>query len=86
MIWKGTNILIKGLTADNAYHSENQALRSKELHLELRNRFTSSHTPGEVVKKLYFIKGSQKHVVSVTINGRSFKHPGLFIELAKLSN
>ncbi len=86
MIWKGTHILIKGLTADNAYHSEKQALSSKELHVELRNRFTSSHIPGEELKKIYFIKGSQNHVVSVTINGRSFKKPGLVIELAKLSN
>ncbi len=29
MIWNGTHVLIKGPTADNAYHSKNQALRSK---------------------------------------------------------
>ncbi len=37
MIWKGTYVLINGLTADNAYQSKNQALRSKELPVELRN-------------------------------------------------
>ncbi len=31
MIWKGTHILINGLTAENAYQSKNQALWSKEL-------------------------------------------------------
>ncbi len=29
MISKGTNVLINGLTADNAYQRKNQALRSK---------------------------------------------------------
>ncbi len=46
MIWKGTRVL-KGLTAENAYQSKKQALRSKELPVELRNRFVSSHTSGE---------------------------------------
>ncbi len=72
MIWKGTNILIRGLTADNAYQSTNQALRSKEQSVELRNRFASSHT-------------SQKHVVSVALHGRSLK-PGLFLELVSCPN
>ncbi len=35
MIWKSTHILIKGLTAENAHQSKNQALRSKEAHVEL---------------------------------------------------
>ncbi len=41
MIWKGTHILIKGPTADNEHQSKNQALGSKELHVELRNRVES---------------------------------------------
>ena len=83
MIWDGTHILIKGLTADNAYQSKNQELRSKELPVELRNRLMSSHTSVEEFrKKICFIEGSQKHVVSVTLNGRSLKQPGLFLELA----
>ncbi len=46
MIWNGTHVLIKDLTADNAYQSKNQALGSKKLPVELRNRFASSHTSG----------------------------------------
>ncbi len=87
MIWKGTHILIKGPTADNAYQSKNQALASKEQSVELRNRFASSHTSGEEFRKRFcFIEGSQKHVVSVTLNGRSLKQPGFFLELASLPN
>ncbi len=41
MIWKGTHVLIKGPTADNAYQSKNQGLGSKELSVEIRNRFVS---------------------------------------------
>ncbi len=86
MIWKDTHVLIKGLKAD-AYQSKDQALGSKEQSVELRNRFASSHTSGEEFRtKFLFIEGSQKHVVSVTINGRSLKQPGFFLELAKLSN
>ncbi len=36
MIWKGTHVLIKGPTADNAYQSKNQALGSKEQSVELK--------------------------------------------------
>ena len=86
-IWDGTHILIKGLTADNAYQRKKQALRSKELPVELRNRFVSSHTSVEEFRKKFcFIEGSQKHVVSITFNGRSLKQPGLFLELASWPN
>ncbi len=87
MIWKGTHVLIKGLTADDAYQRQNQALRSKEKSVELRNRFASSHiSEEEFRKKFCFIEGSQKHVVSVPINGRSLKQPGFFFELAYWPN
>ena len=83
MILKGTHFFIKGLTAENTYQSKNQALGSNEPPVELRNRFASSHTSGEEFRKAFcFIEGSQKHVVSVTLNGRSLKQPGLFLELA----
>ncbi len=75
------------LTADNAYQSKHQALRSKERPVVLRNRFVSSHTSGEEFRKKFcFIEGSQKHVVSVTLNGRCLKQPGLFLELDICSN
>ncbi len=41
MIWKGTHLSIKGLTADNTYQSENQAVKSKDLPAELRNWIVS---------------------------------------------
>ncbi len=64
-----------------------RALRSKELPVDLRNRFVSSHTSGEeFIKKFCCIEGSQKHVVSVTLDGRCLKQPGLFIELASWPN
>ncbi len=51
MIWKGTQLFIKGLTSDNAYQSENQAMRSKEQPAELRDRIVSRHRSGEGYKK-----------------------------------
>ncbi len=79
--WKAHMFLRKSLTAYNAYQSKKTSLDVKRTALELRNRFASSHTSGEEFrKKLYFIEGSQKHVVSVTLNGRSLKQPWLFLE------
>ncbi len=87
MIWKGIHVLIKGLTAENAYQSKGQALGSKEQSVELRDRIASNHTSGEEFrKKICRIEVSQKHAVSITLNGRSLEQPGLFLELAKLSN
>ncbi len=90
MIWKGTHVLIKGPTADNAYQSKNQALGSKELPVELRNRFVSSHTSGEEFRKKFcFIEGSQKYVVIVTFNWKMSETTRILLRaglLAKLSN
>ncbi len=84
MIWKGTHVLIKGLTADNAYQSKNQAWGQKNC---VRNRFASSHNSGEVFRKKMLLHwSSQKHVVSVTLNGRCLKQPGLFLEMASWPN
>ncbi len=51
-----------------------------------RQVWVKRHIWGRVQKKIYFIEGSQKHVVSVTLNGRSLKQPGLFLELASWPN
>ncbi len=60
MIWKGTHLSIKGLTADNAYRSVNQAMRSKELPAELRDRIVSRHRSGEgYTKKICCTECSQ---------------------------
>jgi hypothetical protein len=47
MIWKGTHLSIQGLTVDSAFQSKNQAIRSKELSVELRDRIASRHRSGE---------------------------------------
>jgi len=61
IIWKGTHVLIKGPTVDNAYQSKNQAPGSKEQSVELRNRFASSHTSGEESRKKYAsLKGHRR--------------------------
>ncbi len=87
MIWKGTHVLIKGLTADNAYQSKNQALRSKELSVELRNRIKSNHTSGEEFRKKFcFIEGSQNHVASIIHNGRHLEQLEVFLKLASWPN
>ncbi len=52
-----------------------------------RHKCLKSHTFGEEFrKKLCFIEGSQKHVVSVTLNGRNLKQRGFFLELASWPN
>ncbi len=80
MIWKGTHVLIKGPSADNAYESKNQALGSKEQPVELRKQVCiKPHIWGRVQKIFCFFEGSQKHVVSVTLNGRSLKQPGFIL-------
>ncbi len=87
MIWKGTCVLIKGLTAENAYQNKNQALRSNKLPVELRDRIASNHTSGEEFRKKWCcIEVSQKHVVSVTLNGRNLEQPGLLLELTSWPN
>ncbi len=77
MIWKGTHVLIKGLTAENAYQSK------KTSPGVLRQ---ATHLRKSSEKKCCFIEGSQKLVVSVTLNGRSLKQPRLFLELASWPN
>jgi len=49
------------LADGNAYQSKNQALRSKELSVELRNRYASSYTSGELFRKKYSaLKGHRR--------------------------
>ncbi len=50
MIWKGTHLYIKGFTADNTYQSESQAMRSKALLAELRDKIILRHRSGEGYK------------------------------------
>ncbi len=72
MIWKGTHLSIKGLIADNAYQSENQVMRSKDLSAELRAEIVSRHRSGEG----YYISSSMKvpksTVASIILKWKKF--------------
>ncbi len=73
MIWKGTHLSIKGLTADNAYQSENQAMRSKEPPAELRDRIVSRHRSGEGYTKMYSaLKVPKSTVASIILKWKKF--------------
>jgi hypothetical protein len=47
MIWKGTHLSISGHTVDSPCESKTQAMRSKELSVELRDRIVSRHRSEE---------------------------------------
>ncbi len=73
MIWKGTYLSIKGLTADNAYRSVNQAMRSKELPAELRDRIVSRHRSGEgYTKKSAALNVPNNTVASINLKWKKF--------------
>jgi len=42
-IWKGTHLSIKVLTAESAYQSKKQTIRSKKLHVELWHAILNVH-------------------------------------------
>jgi phosphoribosylcarboxyaminoimidazole (NCAIR) mutase len=52
MIWKGTHLSIIGPTVDRARQSKTQAMRLKELSVELRDRIVSRHRSGEEYQKM----------------------------------
>ncbi len=74
LIWKGTHVLIKGPTADNAYEQKPSPEFKRTVCSAQKQVCIKPHIWGRVQKKkICFIEGSQKHVVSVTLNGRSLK-------------
>ncbi len=86
MIWKGTHVFIKGLTAENA-QSKNQSPEVKRTACRVQKQVcVEPHIWGRVQKKFCCIEGSQNHVLSVNLNGRRLKQPGLFLELASWPN
>ncbi len=73
MIWKSTHLSIIGLTADNAYQSENQAIRSKELPAELRDSIVSRHRSGEGYKNISAaLKFPKSTVASIILKWKKF--------------
>ena len=73
-----------------ACQSKNQAVRSKELSVELQERIVSRHRSGEGYQKMpAAIKVLKNSVAPSFLNGRSFEPPRLSLgagRLAKLSN
>ena len=60
MIWKG-------LTVDSARQSKNQAMRSKQLSVELRDRTVSRHRSGEGYQNIYVALKVPKNTVTSII-------------------
>ena len=83
MIWKLT-MLTMHIIADNAYQNKNQAMRSKELPAELRDRIVSRHRSGEGYK--YNSAALKVPIVPYILNRRGLEQPGLFLELATQPN
>ena len=67
MIWKGTHLSILGPTVDSACQSKNQAMKSKEMSVELRNRIVPRHRSGEVYEKMYAALKAPKNTVASII-------------------
>ena len=77
-----------GPTVDSACQSKNQAKRSKELFVELRDRIVSGYRSGEGYQNISAALKVPKNTVSSIIvkNGRSLEPPRLFLELATRPN
>ena len=52
MVWKSTNLSIEGPPVDSACQSTNQAMKSKELSVDLWDRIVSRHRSGEGYRKM----------------------------------
>ena len=78
MIWKGTH---------SGCQSKNQAMSSKELSVELRDRIVSRYRSGEGYQKMYAaMKVPKKPWPPSFLNGRSLEPPRLLLELAAWPN
>ena len=73
MIWKGTHLSISGPTVDSACQNKNQAMRSKELSVVLRDRIVSRHRFGErVPKNVTPLKVAKNTVASIILKWKKF--------------
>ena len=73
MIWKGTHLSIKGPTVDSACQSKNQAMRMKELSVELRDRIVSRHRSGEGYQNISAaLKVPKNTVASIILKWKKF--------------
>uniref|UniRef100_A0AAZ3QVG0 Sleeping Beauty transposase HTH domain-containing protein n=1 Tax=Oncorhynchus tshawytscha TaxID=74940 RepID=A0AAZ3QVG0_ONCTS len=73
MIWKGTHLSIYSPTVDSACQSKNQAMRLKELSVELRDRIVSRHRSGEGYQKMSAaLKVPKNTVASIILKWKKF--------------
>ncbi len=92
MIWKGTHVLIQGLTAEIHFRAKTKHWGKKKEDktntacIAQIQDCIKPHIWGWVQKKKSCIEGSQKHVASNIHNGRYLEQPGLFLELASWQN
>ena len=84
---KAHTCLYKGPTVDSACQSKNQAMRSKELSVELRDRIVSRHRSGEGTKTfLQYWRSPRTQWHPSFLNGRSLEPPRILQELATRPN
>ena len=73
MIWKGTHLSIEGPTVDRVCQSKNQAMRSKEISVELRDRIVSRHRSGERYQNISAaLKVPKNTVASIILKWKKF--------------
>uniref|UniRef100_A0AAZ3SLK9 Sleeping Beauty transposase HTH domain-containing protein n=1 Tax=Oncorhynchus tshawytscha TaxID=74940 RepID=A0AAZ3SLK9_ONCTS len=67
MMWKDTHLSIYGPTADSACQSKYQAMMSKELSVELRDRIVSRHRSGERYQNIFAALKVPKNTMAAII-------------------
>jgi hypothetical protein len=73
MIWRGAHLSIEGPTVDSACQSKNQALRLKELSVELQDRIVLRHRSGEGYQNIVSALKVPKNVVaSIILQSKKF--------------
>ena len=89
MIWKGTQLPICSPIVDSACQSKNQAMRLKELSVELRDRIVSRHRSGEGYQNMSAALKVPKNTVASILKWKKFGTTKTLPRagcLAKLSN
>jgi hypothetical protein len=70
MIWNGTQLSINGPTVDSICHRKKQAMRFKELSVELRDSIVSRHRSGEGYQNISAaLKVAKNTVPSIILKG-----------------
>ena len=72
MIWKGTHLSIYGPTVDSACQSKKQAMRLKELSVELQDRIGSRHRSEDGYQHISAELKVPKNTVAIIIKWKKF--------------